>query len=141
MWREPPEPITGFDAAPTSGVAITVPRVVGLPRSLFSVNTSKFGWFGGLKHSPRSCMLSRERVRDLGQSHRTVVGTLNHYFLSEELWADCLATHKLPALYTLGQSPAPPDLSIEELQRRWPPIWKNLDAWLIGPATFLAGKS
>jgi uncharacterized damage-inducible protein DinB len=79
-------------------------------------------------------LTAEERVRDLGQSHRSVVGTLNHSFLSEELWADCLATHKLPALYTLGQSPAPPDLSIEELQRQWPPIWKQLDAWLSGLA-------
>ncbi len=43
-----------------------------------------------------------------------------------------LATHKLPPLYTLGQSAPPPDLSIEVLQREWPPIWKRLDDWLSG---------
>jgi uncharacterized damage-inducible protein DinB len=75
-----------------------------------------------------------ERVRDLGVSHRNVVGTLNHYLLSERLWADCLAAHNLPPLYTLGKSPAPPDLPIEELQRQWPPIWKQLEDWLSGLA-------
>ena len=79
-----------------------------------------------------SALSAEERVRDLGQSHRSVAGTLNHYFLSERLWVDCLATHKLPPLYTLGQSAPPPNLSIEELAREWAPIWKRLDDWLSG---------
>jgi uncharacterized damage-inducible protein DinB len=79
-----------------------------------------------------SALTAQERVRDLGQSHRSVVATLNHYFLSERLWVDCLATHKLPPLYTVGQSAPPRDLSIEELQREWAPIWKRLDDWLSG---------
>jgi uncharacterized damage-inducible protein DinB len=77
-----------------------------------------------------SSLTAEERIRDLGQSHRSVVATLNHFFISERLWLDCLATHKLPALYTLGQSAPPPELSIEELQREWPPIWRRLDSWL-----------
>jgi uncharacterized damage-inducible protein DinB len=75
-------------------------------------------------------LTAEERVRDLGQSHRCVVSTLNHYFLSERLWTGCLEANKLPALYTLGQSAPPPDISIEELTREWPPIWKRLEAWL-----------
>jgi uncharacterized damage-inducible protein DinB len=81
-----------------------------------------------------SALTSDERVRDLGQSHRCVLSTLNHYFLSEQLWTGCLVTHKMPPLYTLGQSAPPPDLSIEELARAWPPIWKQLDEWLTGLA-------
>jgi uncharacterized damage-inducible protein DinB len=77
-----------------------------------------------------AALTAEERVRDLQQSHRCVVSTLNHYFLSEGLWTECLEAHKLPALYTLGQSAPPPDLSIEELARVWPPIWKRLENWL-----------
>jgi uncharacterized damage-inducible protein DinB len=79
-----------------------------------------------------SALTKEELVRDLGQSHRSVVGTLNHYFLSERLWTESLATHTLPALYTLGRSAPPADLSIDELQRVWPPIWEQLDTWLSG---------
>ncbi len=77
-------------------------------------------------------LTEEERLRDLGQSHRSVVGTLNHYFLSERLWTDSLVTHTLPALYTLGRSAPPANLSIAELSRVWPPIWKRLDEWLSG---------
>jgi uncharacterized damage-inducible protein DinB len=79
-----------------------------------------------------AALTNEERVRDLGQSHRSVVGTLNHYFLSERLWADSLIAHTLPALYPLGRSAPPADLSIEKLGHVWPPIWKRLDAWLDG---------
>lgn len=75
-------------------------------------------------------LTSEEQVRDLGQSHRSVVSTLNHYFISERLWVDSLEANKLPPLYTLGQSAPLADLPIAELQREWPPIWERLDGWL-----------
>src|ERR1700722_16596723 len=62
MCRDPPEPITGFDAA-TSGVKITVPTVEGIDRSVFMEKSSKFVWFKMLKNSPRNCRCTLSRNR------------------------------------------------------------------------------
>jgi uncharacterized damage-inducible protein DinB len=77
-------------------------------------------------------LTAEERVRDLGQSHRSVLGTLNHFFISERFWVGCLESNSIPPLYAFAGVAPPPDLSIEELAREWPPIWKRLEAWLSG---------
>jgi uncharacterized damage-inducible protein DinB len=78
-----------------------------------------------------SALTPEERTRDLGQSHHSVVGTLNHYFISERFWVGCLIAGEVPPLHQFGNVAPPPDLSIEELQRQRPPLWSRFENWLL----------
>ncbi|MGC2719316.1 MAG: DinB family protein [Candidatus Acidiferrales bacterium] len=78
-----------------------------------------------------SALTPEERTRDLGQSHHSVVATLNHCFISERFWVGCLIAHELPPMHKIGTSAPPPDLSIEELQHQWPEVWSRLEDWLV----------
>ena len=68
--------------------------------------------------------------RDLGHSHRSVLDTLRHYFVSEEFWVQCLIANALPPMDDIGDKGPQPQISFAELQRRWPEVWESLERWL-----------
>ncbi len=71
-----------------------------------------------------------ERERDTGQSHKSVIATLRHYFVSERFWVECLVANALPPMDEIGDSGPPPSMPLEELDREWPLVWKSLNGWL-----------
>jgi uncharacterized damage-inducible protein DinB len=71
-----------------------------------------------------------EQTRDLGLSHHSVLETMQHIYLSERFWSDCLLADALPALEKIGMPAGPPNLHLEELQRAWPKVWSALEQWL-----------
>jgi uncharacterized damage-inducible protein DinB len=70
--------------------------------------------------------------RDLGHSHRSVLDTLRHYFVSEEFWVGCLIANALPPMDDIGDKGPQPQISFAELQKRWPEVWTALERWLEG---------
>jgi uncharacterized damage-inducible protein DinB len=73
---------------------------------------------------------AEERMRDLGQSHRSVVATLNHFFISERFWVECLESNSIPPLYTFDGIAPPPDLSLDGLKKEWPEVWRRFETWI-----------
>ena len=74
-----------------------------------------------------------ELARDLGGSHRCIITTLFHIFDSERFWFDCLLTHSLPPMDTIGNHVAqllPAEETLAELQRSWPQHSSDFLRWL-----------
>jgi uncharacterized damage-inducible protein DinB len=71
-----------------------------------------------------------EQFRDLGISHRNVLETLEHYFVSEKFWMECLTAHAMPPMRTIGKGPERPKPRLEIWEKDWVGVWKALDTWL-----------
>jgi uncharacterized damage-inducible protein DinB len=73
-----------------------------------------------------------ERMRDLGLSHSSVLGTLHHIFVAERFWTDCLLANEMPPMHEIGPSDTPPEPRLDLLEQAWPTVWSGLDEWLAG---------
>jgi uncharacterized damage-inducible protein DinB len=73
-----------------------------------------------------------ELARDLGHSHRSVIDTLRHYFVSEEFWVQCLIANALPPMDEIGDDGPQPQISFADLLKRWPEVWESLERWMEG---------
>ncbi len=81
-----------------------------------------------------SLLTDDERVRDLGQSHRSVLHTLHHMYESERFWADCLRRDAMPPMDQIGEPEGEPDVRFDELVARWPEVWDGAERWLASVA-------
>ncbi|MGC2662131.1 MAG: DinB family protein [Bryobacteraceae bacterium] len=77
-----------------------------------------------------AALTAAELTHDLGQSHRSVLLTLNHMYEGEQFWSHCLLTNRMPPMDEIRDSGVPAQPRLEELERAWPQVWTNLDAWL-----------
>jgi uncharacterized damage-inducible protein DinB len=75
-------------------------------------------------------LTSSELTRDLGGSHRCVLDTLRHYFVSEEFWVECLIAGALPPMDEIGDKGPQPAIEFADLQRRWVKVWVELEEWI-----------
>ncbi len=87
-------------------------------------------WATGRLLDAATLLTPEERTRDLGLSHRSVLGTLSHVYESEQFWIGCLLTHTLPPMYEVGNSDTEPEHMFEELQQLWPGVWLSARQWL-----------
>lgn len=71
-----------------------------------------------------------DRIRDLGLSHASVLGTLHHAYVSEQFWTKCLLANAIPPLHQIGAGPTPAGLQLEDLEQSWPEVWSGLGQWL-----------
>ena len=63
-----------------------------------------------------------ELVRDLQISHSSILATLRHIYDGERVWLHCLRTTADLGTWQLPPGPAP-ELSLDELWRKWPELW------------------
>lgn len=77
--------------------------------------------------------LTPEQVdRDVGGSHPTIRRTLYHVHISEEFWVRCLRANAIPRLADIGAAVDPPPTSIDEMERVWTTIWRDLHDHIAG---------
>jgi len=71
-------------------------------------------------------------ARDQPASHRSILATLNHYFISEEFWTDCLIANSLPPLADIGAPEiyTPQEDHLAALQSKWTKLWRLQADWL-----------
>lgn len=77
-----------------------------------------------------AALTPEEQIRNLGLSHRSVLETLHHIFLSERFWFECLAASALPPLHTIGGSAPPPLPTLAELAAAWQSVLIDAYSWL-----------
>jgi uncharacterized damage-inducible protein DinB len=81
-----------------------------------------------------SALTSDQLNRDLGASHRSILGTLRHIFYSERVWRNRLLKNELPPMIEMGNQrlfgDPPPEPSLNDLSQRWPEVWQSLRRWL-----------
>ncbi|HVU46123.1 MAG TPA: DinB family protein [Terracidiphilus sp.] len=77
-----------------------------------------------------AALTPEERLRNLGLSHRSVLETLHHIFLSEQLWSECLIANALPPMHTIGRGAPPPIPPLEILAAEWVRLTANARTWL-----------
>lgn len=72
-----------------------------------------------------------ELARDQPGSHRSILATLNHYFLSEEFWTECLIRSLLPPLGEIGaaESYKPEENHLAALESKWARVWRAQTEW------------
>ena len=68
--------------------------------------------------------------RDLGGSHRSILGTLFHFHVSERFWAKCLAAGKIPPLHEVPTEPVPAKIRLEELEHECEKVSRAFEDWL-----------
>jgi uncharacterized damage-inducible protein DinB len=77
-----------------------------------------------------------ELGRNLGNSHRSVLETLRHAYVSQDFWCGCLYENVLPPLDTIGGPEEPaegsPEEVLEGLKREQPALWSKVIAWVEG---------
>jgi uncharacterized damage-inducible protein DinB len=76
-------------------------------------------------------LMAEELARDLRVSHNSILATLQHICDAEKVWLDCLRTTMPGQSWQLPPGPAP-KLSLAELQKSWPELWKGYKQWLNG---------
>jgi uncharacterized damage-inducible protein DinB len=71
-------------------------------------------------------------ARDQPGSHRNILATLNHYFISEEFWTACLVANSLPPLADIGaaETYTPEEEHLADLQTKWTQLWRMQTDWL-----------
>jgi uncharacterized damage-inducible protein DinB len=79
--------------------------------------------------------------RDLGVSHRSILGTLQHIYIAEQVWSERLRANPLPPLverqaqvFEIEDRPLSHDPysepGLETLEKHWPKIWEASRQWL-----------
>jgi uncharacterized damage-inducible protein DinB len=70
-------------------------------------------------------------ARDQPGSHRSILATLNHYFISEEFWTECLIANSLPPLAEIGAAEiyTPHEDHLAALASNWARIWRMQFEW------------
>jgi uncharacterized damage-inducible protein DinB len=102
---------------------------MGFAKEQLQVELDYPAWATRLLLDACAALSDEERMRDLGLSHRNVVGTLGHMFVSERFWADCLRSDRLPPLDEIGVSDSP-EPAFTDLIDNWPAVWGVFDNWL-----------
>jgi uncharacterized damage-inducible protein DinB len=72
-----------------------------------------------------------ELARDQAGSHRSILATLNHYFISERFWTECLVANALPPLGEIGVAEIymPQEEHLGAMQRDWTGVWRAQMEW------------
>lgn len=72
-----------------------------------------------------------ELARDQPGSHRSILATMNHYFISEEFWTECLIANALPPLAEIGavEIYTPEESHLAELATKWAKLWRIQTDW------------
>jgi uncharacterized damage-inducible protein DinB len=82
------------------------------------------------------CELTVEQLgRDLGNSHRSVIGTLQHSYVSLEFWFGCLVENVLPPLDEIGGTEEPVtrlEEARDALKENSPALWSKIIGWVEG---------
>ena len=84
-----------------------------------------------------SRLAADELGRDLHNSHRSIIGTLQHMYDAEEFWSGRLYANALPPLDAFiggGNvvASASPGQALDALKQNWPPVWTGLRKWFDG---------
>lgn len=99
-------------------------------RQVFLLDTEYSAWATRRLLDACSALSREEMSRDFAISHRSIILTLYHFFVSERFWTECLVTNAVPPLDEVEDAGVPSDPHLEELARDWPPIWNRLCSWL-----------
>jgi uncharacterized damage-inducible protein DinB len=72
-----------------------------------------------------------ELSRDQPGSHSTILATLNHYFISEEFWTECLVTNSLPPMGEVGAPEiyTPEESHLVAFEANWAKVWQAQMEW------------
>jgi uncharacterized damage-inducible protein DinB len=79
-----------------------------------------------------SALTGAEQTCDLGLSHKCLLNTLHHIYVSERFWSECLRANSIPSLHEIGAGPSPTGVRLVDLQQDWPAIWAGMQRWLDG---------
>lgn len=75
--------------------------------------------------------LTPEQVdREVGGSHVSIRRTLYHFHISEAFWVQCLRANAIPRLADFASPVDPPPTSLDEMQRVWAQVWRDLRAYI-----------
>jgi uncharacterized damage-inducible protein DinB len=101
---------------------------MGIARQILQTDLAYSEWATRRLLAASAALTPEEATRDLRQSHRSVLATLNHFFISERFWIECLESNRLPPFAEIG-GPAPPDLPLAELEPAWSAVWNAFARW------------
>jgi len=89
-------------------------------------------WANALALEACAALTPEELARDLGLSHRNIIGTLFHFYDGECFWFECLNRNAIPPLDAFGETEQPtttPEQTLATLQQTWPTLWHNFLKW------------
>jgi uncharacterized damage-inducible protein DinB len=102
-----------------------------LVKQLLLTDLTYCGWADQHLLNATSALTDEELRRDLGISHKSVLGTFQHVYDSERFWFECLEADVLPPLDQIGvPAPAAPPPDPDVLKSNWPSVWAGLRAWV-----------
>jgi uncharacterized damage-inducible protein DinB len=113
-----------------SAVLSAILPVVSISRQWLAHQLAYSAWANQTLLTACAALTPEELHRDLGASHKSILGTLRHIYYSERVWLKRLRANALPPLQEIGDQrlfgDPPPEPDLPRLQDDWPAVAESL---------------
>lgn len=127
------EVVTHLACSFRSSIPFAILPVVSNSRQWLAHQLAYSSWANQTLLTACAALTPEELNRDLGASHKSVLGTLRHIYYAERVWLKRLRANALPPLQEIGDQrlfgDPPPEPDLRRLQDDWPAVAEGLQRY------------